>query len=68
MQFDAVVDFLLEYLSEKRDLYCSYRLKNGESRRRCAYDLINDIKREWENEKGEKRIVTFIRFMNVLDE
>ena len=45
-----ILDFLLEYLSEKRDLYCSYRLKNGESRRRCAYDLINDIKREWENQ------------------
>ena len=44
-----ILDFLLEYLSEKRDLRCSYCMGNGESQPRCSYDLINDIKREWEN-------------------
>lgn len=53
-----------EEFAKKYFAYCEVKTK----------DLIGkDVdcvtaKREWENDKGEKRIVTFIRFMNVLDE
>lgn len=52
-----------EEFAKKYFSYCDVKTK----------DLIGkDVecvtaKREWENDKGEKRIVTFIRFMNVLD-